>query len=526
MSIWLKQSTVVTVMMGPTVDPDDAKTPYTTAIPAATIRVSKNGTPAAAKSEPSNSTHSENGYHRVTLNATDTNTLGALKVMVTDTANYLSVWENFLVVPANVWDSWFGTDKLQVDTMQWLGNAVTAGVGNRPAVDAQAISGDVVAADNLEADYDGTGYTKTNSTIGTTSVLGPGAIAALSFQANSITAGAIAADALADKGNWNIGKTNYSLSANQTGVTIGFVNTANSTNNLGTLALAGVKGEVDTGLKDIHLDHLLAVDYDPVSKPGVATALLNELVQDNGSGVSQFTSIALALAPTSGGLSPTDTAELRHRLGMSGTRTDPGAIAASVWTPDATALIEDDEGLQYTSKAMSQAPSGGGGLTAQEVWTYGGPEGRQVTGGTIGTVSNRVTANTDQVGGVGVSSPDDLKADVSGLSSQASVNAIDSKIGAPVSGDLASDNQVLSQQIADLPILGFDDVWNGQLTESYAGLGQVPSPAQALLAIQQYLHERAVAGTTVTVKDVGQGSTAQQFLLNSDTQPSSQTRSA
>ena len=47
------------------------------------------------------------------------------------------------------------------------------------------------------------------------------------------------------------------------------------------------------------LDHLLAADYDPASKPGVATALLNELVENDG-GVSRFTSNALEQGPGAG----------------------------------------------------------------------------------------------------------------------------------------------------------------------------------------------------------------------------------
>jgi len=45
-----------------------------------------------------------------------------------------------------------------------------------------------------------------------------------------------------------------------------------------------------------HLDHLLAADYDPSSKPGVATALLNEIVENDG-GVSRFTENALEQGP-------------------------------------------------------------------------------------------------------------------------------------------------------------------------------------------------------------------------------------
>ena len=60
--------------------------------------------------------------------------------------------------------------------------------------------------------------------------------------------------------------------------------------------------DVATALTDIHLDHLLAADYDPASKPGVATALLNELVENDG-GVSRYTANALEQAP-SGGTNP------------------------------------------------------------------------------------------------------------------------------------------------------------------------------------------------------------------------------
>lgn len=69
---------------------------------------------------------------------------------------------------------------------------------------------------------------------------------------------------------------------------------------LNNLSAAQVNTEVDTALADIHLDHLFATDYDPASKPGVATALLNEIIGSD-AGVSQFTANALELAPSGGG---------------------------------------------------------------------------------------------------------------------------------------------------------------------------------------------------------------------------------
>ena len=64
---------------------------------------------------------------------------------------------------------------------------------------------------------------------------------------------------------------------------------------LNDLSAAQVNAEVDLALTDIHLDHLLAADYDPAAQPGVATALLNELVENN-AGVSRFTAAALTQA--------------------------------------------------------------------------------------------------------------------------------------------------------------------------------------------------------------------------------------
>lgn len=63
---------------------------------------------------------------------------------------------------------------------------------------------------------------------------------------------------------------------------------------------AEVEAEANDALVALHLDHLLAADYDPASKPGIATALLNELVEDDG-GVSRFTVNALEQAPSGGG---------------------------------------------------------------------------------------------------------------------------------------------------------------------------------------------------------------------------------
>jgi hypothetical protein len=60
--------------------------------------------------------------------------------------------------------------------------------------------------------------------------------------------------------------------------------------------------QVATALTDIHLDKLFASNYDPSSKPGSATALLNELVENDG-GVARYTVNALENGPSGSGSS-------------------------------------------------------------------------------------------------------------------------------------------------------------------------------------------------------------------------------
>ena len=71
---------------------------------------------------------------------------------------------------------------------------------------------------------------------------------------------------------------------------------------------------------------------------------------------------------------------------------------------------------------------------------------------------------------------------------------------------------------------GVDALFVRALTEAYAADGAAPTVAQVLFATQQFLQERAVSGTTVTVKKLDGSTTAMTFSLNDDTTPTSITR--
>lgn len=159
MTGFLKQSTAVTIKLGPFVDDADGKTAETSlTISQADVRLSKNGGNMAQKNEATSLTHDEIGHYDCPLDTTDTNTLGILRVMVHE-GGALPVWADFMVVPANVWDSLFGADYLQVDATQILGTAIAApATAGLLDVNVKQISTDATAADNLELMFDGTGY--------------------------------------------------------------------------------------------------------------------------------------------------------------------------------------------------------------------------------------------------------------------------------------------------------------------------------------------------------------------------------
>jgi len=176
--IFVKQSTAVDVVIGPFVDDTDGKTAETAlTLSQADCQLMKNGGAAAQKNDATAATHLANGQYKVPLNTTDTNTLGVTRLSIHETGA-LPCFLDMMVMPANVWDSLFGADYLQVDAAQWLGQTIAAadtngypkvtvksGTGTGEisltsgiaSVNATQISGDSVAADNLEAMLDGTG---------------------------------------------------------------------------------------------------------------------------------------------------------------------------------------------------------------------------------------------------------------------------------------------------------------------------------------------------------------------------------
>lgn len=122
----LRQSTAVTLMMGPFLDPTDGVTPVNviTSVP----RLSKAGANFGARSSAGAVTNNENGYFTVPLDTTDTNTLGELRIAFTNAAEHVPVWTDFTVVAAAAYDAQVAAtgNGIRADVQVMAANTVTA----------------------------------------------------------------------------------------------------------------------------------------------------------------------------------------------------------------------------------------------------------------------------------------------------------------------------------------------------------------------------------------------------------------
>jgi len=114
--VFLKQSTAVTIPVGPFLDDTDGKTAETgLTITQPDIRLSKNGGDFAQRNAAGTLVHDENGYYALPLDGTDTNTVGRLRLTISE-SGALPVWEDFMILPAVVYNSLvLGTDNLVVN---------------------------------------------------------------------------------------------------------------------------------------------------------------------------------------------------------------------------------------------------------------------------------------------------------------------------------------------------------------------------------------------------------------------------
>lgn len=144
----LKQSTEVKVVIGPFVDKTDGLTPETgiTLAAADEAEVIKHNTDSVTDISGGTMAAIVNcdGWYVLTMTTAYTDTLGMLTVVIQDDSECLPIHARFMVSPANVWDSMYGSDKLDVNVAEMTAGIITAAAIATDAIDADALKTDAV----------------------------------------------------------------------------------------------------------------------------------------------------------------------------------------------------------------------------------------------------------------------------------------------------------------------------------------------------------------------------------------------
>ena len=319
--------TAIVMVVGPCIDDTDFKTleeaiAYNAAGMDVSLIVEKtDGTTAVTAitlttGGTSDWTHKDGGYYEVEITAAQNAEEGIAYVRGVCTGVLPFESQRYSIVVANVYDSLTkGTDKLQVDVTQLAGvtQSLTdlkdfADAGYDPA--QNKVQG-VVLVDTTTTNTDmvGTNSAALAATALTNITWTDARAAALTDWINGgrldLILDIIAADTTTDiPALIATAQADLDTITGTDGVTLATAQALYAPNVVvpDAAGVAATPAEVAAALVDIHLDHLLAANYDPASKPGVATALLNELVENDG-GVSRYTANALEQAP-SGGTNP------------------------------------------------------------------------------------------------------------------------------------------------------------------------------------------------------------------------------
>ena len=228
MAMVIKQSTSIDVAVGPFLDDTDGKTAETgLTLTQPDIRLKKNGGAWAQKAAAQTLSHEEAGWYELTLDATDTNTVGQLVVAVHE-SGALPVWREFCVVEEAIYDALFGASAAGFDASQrvnvglWLGSAPNALQLGRVDAYVGAVASGVIAAASFAANaLDAVWSTAARVlTAGTNIVLAKGTgVTGFNDPAASAVADAVWDEALS--GHQSAGTTGEALDAASSGSAAG-----------------------------------------------------------------------------------------------------------------------------------------------------------------------------------------------------------------------------------------------------------------------------------------------------------------
>ena len=187
--------------------------------------------------------------------------------------------------------------------------------------------------------------------------------------------------------------------------------------------------------------------------------------------------------------------------------------------------------ITFPSNATVATTTGAVGSVTGAVGSVTGAVG-SVTGA-VGSVTGAVGSVTGNVGGNVVGSVASVAGNVVGSvgsvtgavgSVTGAVGSVTGNVGGNVVGSVASLTANNDKTGYRLSATGVGDILTTALTESYAADGAAPTLSQALFAVQQFLQEKGIVSTTLTVNKLDGTTPAMTFTLDSATAPTSITR--
>ena len=170
---FLRQNTAVRITVGPFLDKTDGITPEVALTAtnehitlmvddddgtACNLIIDANATASGGDNDLVHVTNDDAGFYDLELTAAQVNYVGRAMLSINYVTDHCPVFHEFMIIPQQVYDSLFGTDKLQVDAVE--------------------VSSDSGAADNLEAACDGNTYNVGGGAVVAASVTAAVALAA------------------------------------------------------------------------------------------------------------------------------------------------------------------------------------------------------------------------------------------------------------------------------------------------------------------------------------------------------------
>jgi hypothetical protein len=442
-----RQSTARTIMVGPVLD--SAGAAVTTAV-VGDFKISKNGGAPAALNASATLTHRHTGNYSLALTASDLDTVGGAQVTLDKTTDTCPIKE-ITVIEEAVYDRDFAA-------------SATGYIANQP-VDLNTIKTQTVTCAG--------GVTVPAATLASTTNITAGTITTTTnltnlpaITANWLTAAGIAAGALNGKGDWNIGKTGYALSAAGVQAIWDALTTALSTvGSIGKLLVDNINATISSRATESKANDIQ-----------VATAAIE-----------------------------VDTQDIQSRLPAALTGAGNMKVDVLAWlgTAPATPTVAGVPKVDVTHF---------GGMAG--AFTFGIPSTNvQLWAGTTAQLTPELLPLVG-VGGIGAQGVLDLRAAL-GL---ASAN-LDTQLGdIPTNAEFEARTLVAANYATAANQITVAQIWTTAITESYRATGETGTGAQLFYEILANLINFGNVGTTKTITDLA-GSPVKTYTYDSAASP-------